>query len=168
MLKRKTKNCRESFLSNQKICPSVSQQISQNFKKPWPEFKWQITKPVQLPACSRGALLLLSRSASELTRAQGRAQEVLPGHPETPECHLNTLKGRRTTKTECHCVSLQESNNKRQRLKNSNFLKFHNHQFATKLRSNTWTSKYAELSLWHMVTDEYSGFSRKRLLHDEY
>lgn len=122
------------------------------------------TKLAQLPACSRGALLPLSRSASELTRAQGRAQDVLPGHPETPECHLNTLKGRRTTKTECHCVSLQESNNKRQRLKNSNFLKFHNHQFATKLRSNTWTSKYAKLSLGTWSQMNTPGFSHKRLI----
>lgn len=97
-------------------------------------------------------------------QSTGRAQDMLPGHPETPECHLNTLKGRRTTKTECHCVSLQESNNKRQRLKNSNFLKFHNHQFATKLRSNTWTSKYAKLSLGTWSQMNTPGFSHKRLI----
>lgn len=121
-----------------------------------------------LLACSHDALPPLSRSASELTRAQGRTQEVLPGHSETLECYLGTLMGQKDYWDWMLTVSLQESNNKRQRLNNNNVLRFHNHQFATKTRSNTWTGKYVNYHFGTWSQMNAPGFPWKLLLHDEY
>lgn len=95
-------------------------------------------------------------------------KEVLPGHSGTSECYLGTLKGQKDYWAWMLTASLQESNNKRQRLKNNNFLKFHNHQFATKPRSNTWTSKYVNYHFGTWSQMNAPGFPRKLLLHDEY
>lgn len=87
-------------------------------------------------------------------------KEVLPGHSETPECYLGTLTGQKDYWDWMLTVSLQESNNKRQRLNNNNFLRFHNHQFATKPKSNTGTSKYVNYHFGTWSQMNAPGFPR--------
>lgn len=126
MLKRKTKICRErvfylikrfvplSLNKNHSILKNPGQSSNGKCVPNWYSYQ---PAPV-LPHCLHLVLQVSDQSTGKNTR---KCCQVVQRHWNVTSTHL---RDRRTTETECSlCVTT--GINKRQRLKNNNFLKFH-------------------------------------------